>query len=385
MIRPKICFITAAEATIKVFLVEHFIAMAAKYDITAITNTDNTDFLKLSGLNLKTIPISIERKISPLHDVASFFRLFNLFRKNHFDCVHSITPKAGLLSMLAAFFARIPVRIHTFTGQVWATRTGGMRWLFKSADKLTTFCATHVLIDSRSQRDFLIKEKVVSESKSSVIANGSICGVDTQRFALNPEQRKNLRETLSIKESDIVFLFVGRLTLDKGLIDLAQAFVNVCAVHKNVHLVIVGPDEENMRIRISENCGSYLDRIHFKEYTDKPEVFMSAADVFCLPSYREGFGMTIIEAASVSIPSIGTKIYGITDAIEEGATGSLHAPGDVKGLSKIMFRMIEEPRERDAMGKKARERVMQIYSKELVTAAFVEFYNSIFASKSERK
>jgi glycosyltransferase involved in cell wall biosynthesis len=379
MIRPKICFVTAAESTIKVFLVDHFFAMAAKYDITVITNTDNPDFLKLSGLDLKTISTSIERKISPLHDVVSLFRLFILFRKNRFDCVHSITPKAGLLSMLAAFFARVPVRIHTFTGQVWATRSGAMRWLLKSADKLTAFCATQVLVDSRSQRDFLIKEKVVSESKSSVIANGSVCGVDTQRFALNPEQRRNLRETLSIKESDIVFLFVGRLTLDKGLIDLAQAFVNVCAVYKNAHFIIVGPDEENIRIRIFENCGSDIDRIHFEEYTDKPEIFMSAADVFCLPSYREGFGMTIIEAASVGIPSIGTKIYGLTDAIEEGVTGFLHAPGDVKGLSKIMFRMIEEPQERDAMGKKARERVMRIYSKELVTSAFVEFYDAIFA------
>lgn len=385
MNRPKICFVTAAEVTIKAFLVEHFIAMAAKYEITAIANMDNADFLKLSGLDVKTMGVSIERKVSPFRDVAAFFRLFILFRKNHFDSVHSVTPKAGLLSMLAASLARVPLRIHTFTGQVWATRTGAMRWLFKSADKLTASCATHVLVDSHSQRDFLTKERVVLERKSSVIANGSICGVDTQRFDFNPEQRRSLRERLCIKESDIVFLFVGRLTRDKGLIDLAQAFMNVCAVHGNAHLVVVGPDEENMRARITEHYGSLLNRIHFEEYTDKPEIFMSAADVFCLPSYREGFGMTIIEAASVGIPSIGTKIYGVTDAIEEGVTGFLHAPGDIKGLSEIMFRMIEKPQEMDAMGKKARERVIRIYSKELVTGAFLEFYDSIFASKSERR
>ncbi|MHB8089973.1 MAG: glycosyltransferase family 4 protein [Anaerolineaceae bacterium] len=385
MQKKKICFITAAEITVKVFLVNHLKALSTQYDVSVVTNTNNSDFLKPSGLHLNVIPLFIERTISPIRDINALFRLIFLFRKCRFEAVHSVTPKAGLLSMLAAFFVRIPVRIHTFTGQVWATRSGAMRCLLLGADRLITFCATHILVDSCSQRDFLIKENVVSESKSHIIANGSVCGVDTQRFAPNYEVRKSLRKMFLIDEFDVVFLFLGRLAFDKGLLDLTQAFVKVSGIHKNVQLIIVGPDEDNMKQRILVRCESCSDKVHFDAYTDKPETFMAAADVFCLPSYREGFGMTIIEAGSVGIPSIGTRIYGITDAIEEGATGFLYTPRDVNELTEKMLRMIEEPDMRKEMGIRARERVIRLYSKEIVTSAFVEFYDLIFSLESVAK
>ncbi|MBA4389472.1 MAG: glycosyltransferase family 1 protein [Syntrophus sp. (in: bacteria)] len=381
MKKPRICFITAVEITVKAFLMDHCRAMSSRYDITVVTNANDAGFLESFGLNIPVITLSIERRISLFGDISALLALYRLFREYGFDAVHSITPKAGLLSMVAAFFAHIPVRIHTFTGQVWVTRKGIVRWILKIADKLIAFCATHILVDSHSQRDFLIKEKIVSESKSHVIANGSICGVDTKRFAPDAESRRDLREKYSIKETDTVFLYLGRLTYDKGLLDLAQAFVKVNGIYDNAHLVIVGPDEENMKEKMLECCSGCTDRIHFQAYTDKPERFMAAADVFCLPSYREGFGMTIIEAASVGIPSIGTRIYGITDAIEEDITGFLCNPREIKELTEKMLLMVEKPDMRKKMGKQSRKRVIQSYSKELVTSAFVNFYDTLFALK----
>jgi glycosyltransferase involved in cell wall biosynthesis len=378
--KRTICFVTTVDFTIKVFLVDHFKAMYPHYDITVITNTKDINFLKPFGLDLKIISLSIERKISPVHDLVALFRLYSLFRKYKFDVVHSIMPKSGLLSMLAALFAGIPVRIHTFTGQVWATRKGVVRWCLKTADKLIAFCATQILVDSHSQRDFLIKEKVVSESKSHVIANGSICGVDTKRFSPNPEARMNLRKKLGIPETDIVFLFLGRLNRDKGLLDLTNAFLEVCKTHQNVYLVIVGTDEEDMKSKILSVCGPCADRVHFEDYTGVPERYMAAADVFCLPSYREGFGGVIIEAASTGIPSIGTRIYGITDAIEEGTTGLLYEPANVNELVVRMTQFIENTDLKNEMGERARKRAIRDFSKEIVVSGMLEYYESLLTT-----
>jgi glycosyltransferase involved in cell wall biosynthesis len=377
MQKKKICFVTAAEITVKVFLVNHLKALSTQYNITVVTNTNNGDFLKIFGLHLNLIPLSIERAISPICDMFALFRLIVLFRKYRFEAVHSVTPKAGLLSMLASFLVRVPVRIHTFTGQVWITRKGLMGWCLKTADQIIAYCATHILVDSGSQRDFLISNKIVSKPKSQIIANGSVCGVDTDRFSPDPKGRNELRNKFSIKESDILFLYLGRLTYDKGLLDLGRAFEKVVNINKEAHLVIVGPDEENMKTKILEQCSNSSGRIYFESYTDRPEIFMAAADVFCLPSYREGFGMTIIEAGSVGIPSIGTRIYGITDAIEEGSTGYLYSPHNIDELASKMLMMIEKPDMRKQMGMQARERVKKCYSKEIVTTAFVDFYDAL--------
>jgi glycosyltransferase involved in cell wall biosynthesis len=382
MQKKKICFVTAAEITVKVFLVNHLKALSTQYDISVVTNTNNVNFLEPSGLRLNILPLFIERAISPIRDMFALFKLIVLFRRYRFEAVHSVTPKAGLLSMFAAFLVRIPVRIHTFTGQVWVNRKGIMRWCLKTADRVIAYCATHILVDSHSQRDFLIRERVVSESKSHVIANGSICGVDTKRFTPDLESRKILRDTFSINESDVVFLFLGRLTIDKGLLDFAQAFASVADTFKNTHLIIVGPDEEDMKKRITECCGKCSDNLHFEAFTEEPEKFMTAADVFCLPSYREGFGMAVIEAASTGVPSIGTDIYGIKDAIDEGTTGFLYTPGNVEELTEKMLKMIQEPEIRRKMGKESRERVIRSYSKELVTAALVDYYDSLFSEKA---
>jgi glycosyltransferase involved in cell wall biosynthesis len=252
----------------------------------------------------------------------------------------------------------------------------------KQLDKLLAISATDVLVDSHSQRDFIVRERVVSRDKSSVIANGSICGVDTQRFSPEPKVRGAIRNRFAIGEDQTLFLFLGRLSLDKGLLDLAKAFSLLCEVRKGVQLLIAGPDEDGMKSMILEICKGYNDRIHFEGFTNVPEQFMTAADVFCLPSYREGFGQVAVEAASAGIPSIGTRIYGIVDAIEDGVTGFLYPPGDADALMFLMLKMCEDVQLRKTMGERARKRAIDVFAQERVTLAFTEYYNVLFAARN---
>ncbi|HNS15217.1 MAG TPA: glycosyltransferase family 4 protein [Syntrophorhabdaceae bacterium] len=380
----KICFVAAIELSIRVFMVGHLKRLSNEYSITVAVNTDNTGFLKPYGLDVKVFPVRILRRPAPASDVLALFRLYRFFKREGFDAVHSITPKAGLLSMFAAYLAGVPIRIHTFTGQVWATAKGTKRWFLKSMDKLIARCATHVLADSRSQLDFIISEGVVWGEKASVIGNGSICGVDSERFRPDPETRKMVREQLSIPEDSILFLFLGRLTFDKGLLDLAGAFAKVCRSAENIHLLVAGPDEEGMKEKMLSLCSEQPDRIHFYDFTDAPERFMAAADVFCMPSYREGFGIVVIEAGAAGVSSIGTRIYGVVDAIEDNVTGYLYGPGNVEELAEKMLKMIDEPSRRTEMGGRARERAIGLFSKEIVADAFLSFYRSL-PGKGERQ
>ena len=373
----KICFVAAIELSICVFMVEHLKRLSSEHSITVAVNTDNVDFLKPYGLDVQVFPVKILRRPLPVSDMLALLKLYRFFRREDFDAVHSITPKAGFISMFAACLAGIPIRIHTFTGQVWATAKGMKRWFLKGMDKLIARCATHILADSNSQQDFIVKEGVVPREKSSVIGNGSICGVDSIRFRPDPETRKKLREQLSIPEDDIIFLFLGRLTFDKGLLDLAGAFSRLCRIKKDIHLLIAGPDEEGIKGRILSICGDYRNRIHFCDFTDTPEKFMAAADVFCMPSHREGFGIVVIEAGAAQIPSIGTRIYGVVDAIEDNVTGYLYAPGNIGELAEKMLKMIDGPTVGLEMGRRARERAIRLFSKDYVADAFFSFYQSL--------
>ncbi len=375
--KKKICFVATFEMPVRTFLLEHLRHLCRDYDVTVIANVKDPDFLKESGVTVRVIPLPIERKVSLLKDLKALFLLFLVFRKERFHIVHSIMPKSGLLSMLAAFCGHVGVRIHTFTGQVWATRKGWRRAFLKELDKLAAACATHILADGPPQRDDVVREGVVGASKVQVIANGSIAGVDTGRFSPDPERRRTLRSRLGIGESDTVFLYLGRLNRDKGLVDLARAFSHVSETCQGVHLLIVGPDEEGMTEVVKEVSGASSSMIHFEGYTDNPEHYMAAADVFCLPSYREGFGVVIIEAAAAGIPAIGSRIYGITDAIENGVTGLFFEPGDSKALSLLMVRMVREGEQRRVMGEKARDRATRLFRRELVVSGLEQYYRQV--------
>jgi len=381
MRKNKICFVAAIELTICAFMVDHLKKLSRENRITVVVNTNNVDFLKPYDLDISVVPVKIERRPSPISDMVALCRLYRFFKREGFDSVHSITPKAGLLAMIASRLACVPVRIHTFTGQVWVARKGVKRWLLKSLDRLLAASATHILVDSPSQRDFIVSEGVVSGIKAKVIGDGSICGVDADRFTPDEKARKEIRKNLSIAESDIVFLYVGRLNRDKGLLILAQSFSKVSSDFPNAHLIMAGPDEEGMHEDMLSFCINCSKRIHFIGYTEMPEQYMAAADIFCLPSYREGFGIVVIEAASAGIPSIASRIYGVTDTIEDGITGLLFTPGNADELAGKMRSYLNSPSSIKEMGMAARKRTLSLYSKDRVTEATLEFYRKILGMK----
>jgi glycosyltransferase involved in cell wall biosynthesis len=370
--------VVSSELTVRAFLRDHIKILSHEYHISVVFNTGKLKELTLPDIPAVVLPVKIMRGLSPLHDLAAFVQLFMLFRKSDFDIVHSITPKAGLLAMLAGMFAGVHIRIHTFTGQVWVTRGGFMRHLLKAADRLINFAATNILVDSISQREFLIREGVITGEKSCVLAKGSICGINPRRFRLDNDARRNIRKQLGIPVEDLVFLYLGRLNRDKGLLDLAQAFAKVASsASGNVHLLIVGPDEEEICPQIESLCKPCAEKLHFVGYTEKSEAYMAAADVFCLPSYREGFGSVILEAAAVGIPSIGSRIYGIIDAIEDGVTGLLHEPRNIRELTEKMLQLAENPEQRHTLGREARSRALRDFNADTVTTAMADYYREL--------
>jgi glycosyltransferase involved in cell wall biosynthesis len=368
----KICFVVTAEFAVKAFLLEHLRALSKLYEVTVIVNTNNSNFLIEQGIKAKVMPLASARNVSLVSDFNCLIKLIKIFHEQGFSAVHSVTPKAGLLAILASWVVRVPLRIHTFTGQVWVTRVGVKRFLLKQIDCLIAFLTTHSIVDSQSQRKFLIDEKVMSSAKSIVFAKGSISGVDIGRFKPNQQARVSIRQQLNISDEAVVFLFIGRLTRDKGLLVLAQAFQYLNVV--STYLLFVGPDEQNLQAELISIVGKDSQNVQFVGHTSTPETYMAAADVLCLPSYREGFGSVVIEAAAVGIPAIASRIYGLSDAVVEGETGLLHEPHDVNAIKSCMEKMMQNKTLRLKFGKQAQARAMGHFDSKSITQAWVDFY-----------
>jgi glycosyltransferase involved in cell wall biosynthesis len=355
----------------------HAKAIGEEFDLTVVANTQNASLLSDLGISGRLVPVRIERPISVWRDVRALQALLRLFRRENFDLVHSMSPKAGLLAMVAGRIAGIPVRIHTFTGQVWASRTGVSRALLKAMDRVLSSSATFLLVDSHSQREFLVQQRVVQAAKSAVLGKGSVCGVDPEVFRPNSDSRLQVRRSLGMGTDDVVLIFVGRLTQDKGLIDLARAFVTIAQERADVRLLVVGVDEEQVRPAMLQVCDPHKNRVHFVDFTDEPYRFMAAADVLVLPSYREGFGSVVIEGAAVGLPAVGSRIYGLTDAITDGATGLFHQPGDVVELTAKLRELIDDPDLRRHLGRGAMARARQDFSPTALTEELMGVYKRL--------
>ena len=321
-------------------------------------------------------PIEMSRVISPFRDLTALVHLHKFLKMERFDIVHSSTPKAGLLAAMAAKASRTQIYIHTYTGQRWVEMRGLARLILRYCDKLVGRLSTRCYADSASQRDFLISEGLVRPDKISVVANGSISGVDLERFS--PERwRANFGDTkaeLNIPDSALVILFVGRVTRDKGISELINAFQLIETPGKDIHLVLVGPFEPDYDPLPPNDLKTINQhpRIHNVGPTRYPEKYMGIADLFCLPSYREGFGSVIIEAAAMGVPAVATRIVGLTDAVVDGETGILVPVKDSTSLADGLRKLLRNDKLREKMGESAKLRTQSMFDADLVNKAVVQ-------------
>lgn len=377
---PKMCVVAATPLTVHFFLKPHLVALSHHFEVTLACNPRNDAYLPPLDLPVHLIAVGMERKISPLRDLITLFELYRAFRRERFDLVVSVVPKAGLLGMVASALAGVKLRVHIFQGEVWASKHGLMRGLLKAMDRVVAKSATHVLAVSPSERQFLEEQGVARSGQVRVLGSGSISGVDMARFRPDPEARSSLRKERAIPDDAVVCLFLGRLTADKGVFDLVQAFALSGEKNSKLWLVLVGPDEEGVsQLLRSSLKGETARRMLVEGFTHTPERYIAAADFLCLPSYREGFGMVVIEAAAAGIPSVGSRIYGVSDAIVEDETGLLVPPGDATQLAAALSRLAGDEALRARLALAGRTRVENEFKQEKVVAGYVNYFQGLLS------
>jgi glycosyltransferase involved in cell wall biosynthesis len=359
------------------FFHHHLKALSQNFDLTVVANEDCSLLIKSMGLeSVRLIVIPVKREISLYSDLQGLWKLWRLMKREQFDAVWSVSPKAGLLGMLAAWLASITFRCHMFQGEVWLTRHGLIRQILRLADYLIARLANKSLVVSGTERDFLIKEGILPERNSSVLGNGSICGVNLTRFKSNQIERKKKRNELDIKDNEIVVIFLGRIKRDKGVLDLIAAWKQLNAEGVQFSLIIVGPDEDQLLCYIKEQANELKDvNFYYEDLSTVPEVWLNASDILCLPSYREGFGNVVIEASSTSLPVVASRIYGVVDAMRDGETGLSYASGNISELSNCLKCLIKNDRLRIQLGNSGRKFVRQNFDENEVINRYTSFFD----------
>ncbi|WP_297900453.1 glycosyltransferase family 4 protein [uncultured Parabacteroides sp.] len=330
---------------------------------------------------VRTVSVPMKRQIAPWHDLLSLVRLIWVFKKESPMLVHSITPKAGLLSMLAARIAGVPVRVHTFTGLLFPTAYGWQRRLLMLADRITCICSTHVLAEGEGVKKDLAGHGITRKN-IGILGNGNVRGIDLQWYSRTPEvmaMTDVIRKRLNIRERQFTFVFVGRLVREKGIKELVEAFCGLQAVHPEIHLILVGEGkgEDDLFVRTIRDRITATGHIHIVEWQTDVRPWYVVADALVFPSFREGFPNVVIEAGALELPSIVTDINGSREIIREGENGMIVPARDSEALYNAMEWMIGHPSEVRRYGANARPLIASRYEQKYVWLCLKEFYKEI--------
>lgn len=328
---------------------------------------------------VRTIAVAMQRHISPVNDLRSLWKLIRAFRREKPDMVHSMTPKAGLLCMMAAWICHVPVRIHTFTGLVFPTSIGLKRKILMATDWLTCACATHVIPEGEGVKNDLVTNRI-TRKPLRVLGYGNVRGIDLNRF--DPENPEVIKSAEIIRREEVLtFIFIGRLVGDKGIPELVKAFCRLNKELPDTRLLLVGREEPQL---------DPLDSSTLKEISDNPAIeavgqkgdvrpWLLASDIFVLPSHREGFPNVVIEAGAMGLPSIVTDINGSREIIHDGENGLIVPVKNANALYEAMKHLAETPEEIRTMAANARPMIASRFEQSFVRQCLKDYYKEILA------
>lgn len=353
-----------------------------RFDVCALSSEKDklSSFAEEEGISYKYLPL--QREISLWADIRCLMMYIWVFLKDRPYIVHGNTPKASLLSMVAAWITRRPVRIYMCHGLRYQGTQGKLRKLLMGMEKISCSCATHVISVSKGVADIMVVDGLCKKEKIQVVGYGSAGGVDMDRY--NPDSvESTVRKDLGMPEDAFVFSFVGRIVKDKGINELVNAFDILSRDHDNVHLLLVGPVEEKQNPVDHTTLEIIRNNSHIHSLGMQKDVrpFLKASNAFVLPSYREGFGMVLIEAGSMGLPCITTNITGCNEIIAPGENGSIVEPRDADALYIEMKKWYNNPELVKSMALNARRMVEERYECHKVWENYYNLYKSLFVEK----
>lgn len=372
----KLLRITTVPISLQLLLGGQFRYMKDKgYDVYTIS-ADGPEVNEVLKEGVEHIAVPFTRKITPFRDLMCLFQLIRIISSLHPDIVHTHTPKAGLLGMLAAWICRTPVRIHTVAGLPLMVTSGFRRRVLMFTEKITYACAHRVYPNSEGLKKFVLEELKTPAPKVKVIGKGSSNGIDTVAFTPSLELKqkaKEIRKQHGIGEDDIVFSFVGRVVRDKGVVELVEAFKALNSsqdfhVNGNMYVIIVGPFEEDLD-PLPEEVVSFLrtdKHVVLAGFQSDVRPWIMASDVFVFPSYREGFPNVVMQSCLLEVPCIVSDINGCNEIVSSGTTGLIVPAKDVKSLATAMKQLVGDMKMRQTFGRAAREFVATNFGRDYV-------------------
>ena len=327
---------------------------------------------------VRVIPVPMSREITPGKDWKSLRQLTRVLKDLKPDIVNAGTPKAGLLGMLAATWARVPIRIYTLRGLRMETATGAKRLLLTSTERIASRCAHKVVCVSSSLREAFVRHRLGNANQAVVLGGGSSNGVQTERFistAARCQEAQLIRQSMGIPAGAPVLGFVGRLTRDKGVAELLAVFQALSRNQPDLHLLLVGgfEDGDPVSARLRDEIWSNP-RVHITGFVNDTAAYYSAFDLLVFPSHREGLPNVPLEAAASGRPTAGFAATGTVDAVLNGQTGTLVSVGDVKGLTDAVQRYLSDPLLLARHGKEAQQRVDTEFRREVIWQSLADLY-----------